>query len=140
MTEAWLHRGVQRLVQLRWILPLVSAVLLLCFSGANAQAHGPYAPVKKAVDAVSNGARTAAVMVVVQTRDGAALGARSDHECPGGSSHADHTACAGISCHAAADDAGPTTDFQSSPTDYERLATGVGDGRAIAPLFHPPKI
>lgn len=138
MAELLRHRGLKGLVQLRWLLPLLSAVLLLCFSGAGAQAHGISTLVQSVTSAaVSQSPSTGSVAMASQTREEAQAG---DDHCPGGNGYVAHGACAGVSCHAAANGAGPATDFQPSHSDYERLAMTVGDGRIIAPLFHPPKI
>lgn len=139
MTQALAHRGLKGLIQLRWLLSLMSAVLLLCLSGASAQAHGSHTPFQgAAVATVSQPTATGLVAVVFQTRDEALF---KDHDdCPGGSGHVDHMACAGVSCHAVAGGAGLVLDCPRSQGDYEGLAMTAGDGRIIAPLFHPPKI
>src|SRR5690242_13979117 len=130
MTEALLYRVWKALARPRRLLPLLSAVLLLCFPSVS-QAHGIHAPAQGAFSAaVSHPATGLSVTIVSRPRSNAQI---DDHDCPDGSGHVDHIACAGVSCHAVANGTGPATDFQPAQSDYERLAMTVGDGRTIAP-------
>lgn len=140
MTEAMAHRGWKRRLQRRWLLPLLSAALL-CLSGLGAQAHGVHAPgaAIERVGAVPSSS-VASISIVSHTQVSASLDARADADCPVRGRHLDHSACAGVSCHAVASGAWPVAEYQPCRSAYERLAATVGDGRSVAPLFHPPKI
>lgn len=140
MIEAMAHRGWKRRLRRRWLLPFLSAVLL-CLSGLGAQAHGLYAP-GAATERVGSAPSfsVASISIVSQTQDSASPDARADDDCPVGGGHLDHSACAGVSCHAVASGAWPFAEYRPCRSAYERLAATVGDGRSVAPLFHPPKI
>lgn len=128
MSEAKAHRRHKERGQRRWLLLLLSAVLI-CLSGPGAQAHGIHAP--PSISSIS---------VMSQPQNSASLDMRTGDDCPAGGGHVDHGACAGVSCHAAASGVWPVADYQPRRCAYERLVATVGDGRVVAPLFHPPKV
>lgn len=120
MTDASRYPRVKRLIKLRWVPRLLSA-MLLCFSAAGTQAHGVSAPAQNTGRIVTTSRPTAAsVTIMSQTVDRSSLVGRGDQECPVGSNHIKHAVCAGIACHVAAVSAGLAADFPSSHGAYAR--------------------
>lgn len=144
MTHASVYRNFSQAARLRWALSLLLAALMMLSFAASAEAHGLPVPVPYAATATGSASAADGVAAIVTQMWESAQSGTAGH-CPGGAGGANHSACAGlscagVSCHAVAGGTAAAADVEPCQTGYERLAATGGDGRIIAPLFHPPKI
>lgn len=144
MTHASVYRRFNQAAGLRSALSLLLGALMMLSFAASAEAHGLPVPAPYAATATGSASPADGVAAIVTVTLVSAQPGIGGH-CPSGASGADHNACAGVSCagvscHAVAGGTAAAADFESCQTGYERFAATGGDGRIIAPLFHPPKI
>jgi hypothetical protein len=140
MVDAIPDRATNAWIQLRWMLPLLAAILLACSLASGANAHSAWSPTQAGYDTTMPKALEARIASAISAIAPWDIVRSGNADCPFGADHANHLACTGSACPAVAEGPRWAVGYSSTHRAYEQFAVHIGDGRIIPPLFHPPKI